>query len=167
AREVLIVSKMNATSTTQPGEATMEMTNNVWLLDQEPAGYKEVRDFHQRMGEMMAREILKNGNPFASTPMIASKPGANDSFKGMAEQMKKLNGFSVMEITRVGATGNGEPLPPPQPGSAAVSGATAEAGHQLSKAVPFGGAIGHFGGFGHKKQVADDQDAQAQNAAAQ
>jgi hypothetical protein len=184
AREVLIVSKMNATSTTQPGEATMEMTNNVWLLDQEPAGYKEVRDFHQRMGEMMAREILKNGNPFASTPMIASKPGANDSFKGMAEQMKKLNGFSVMEITRVGATGNGEPLPPPQPGSAAVSaeqgidvggvakqaavaGATAEAGHQLSKAVPFGGAIGHFGGFGHKKQVADTNDDQAQAAAAQ
>jgi hypothetical protein len=136
------------------------------------------------MSEMLAREIMRNGNPFAASPMIASKPGASDTYKGMAEQLKKLNGFSVMEITRVGATANGEPLPPPQPGSAAVSaeqgidvgsvakqaavaGATAEAGHQLGKAVPFGGAIGHFGGFGRKKQAADSQDAQSQNAAAQ
>ena len=180
AREVLIMSKLNATSTTQPGEATIEMTNNVWLLDKEPAGYKEVRDFDQRTGEMIAHEIMKNGNPFASSPMIASKPGANDNFKGMAEQMKKLNGFSVMEVTRIGAMPNGEPLPPPQPGSAqpgidggavvkqaAVTGATAEAGHQLGKAVPFGSALGHFGGFGHKKQAAEDQDAQAQAAAQQ
>jgi hypothetical protein len=181
AREVLITSQLNATSDTQPGEATMEMTNNVWLLDKEPAGYKEVRDFEQRLGEMMVSGMTAGGNPFASSPMIASKPGASDTFAGMAEQMKKLNGFSVMELTRIGATSDGQPLPPPQPASAAgaaqpavdagavakdaaVTGATAEANHQISKAVPFGSALGHFGGFGHKKQTADAQSAQAQPA---
>lgn len=174
AREVLITSQLNATSDTQPGEATMEMTSNVWLLDSEPAGYKEVRDFEQRLGEMLVSGMMMNGNPFASNPMIASRPGASDTYAGMAEQMKKLNGFSVMEVTRIGATSDGQPLPPPQPASASASaqpsvdagavakqaaadGATAEANHQISKAVPFGSALGHFGGFGHKKQAADAQ----------
>ncbi|HKR28795.1 MAG TPA: hypothetical protein VJS11_15125 [Acidobacteriaceae bacterium] len=182
AREVLITSQLNATSDTQPGEATMEMTNDVWLLDSEPAGYKEVRDFEQRLGTMLASGIMANGNPFASNPMIASKPGASDTYAGMADQMKKLNGFSVMEVTRIGATSDGQPLPPPQPASAAaasqpsvdagavakdaaVSGATAEANHQISKAVPFGSTLGHFGGFGHKKQAAETQPTPAQPAA--
>lgn len=181
AREVLITSQLNATSDTQPGEATMEMTNDVWLLDSEPAGYKEVRDFEQRLGEMLVSGIRMNGNPFASNPMIASKPGASDTYAGMAEQMKKLNGFSVMEVTRIGATSDGQPLPPPQPASpsasaqpsidagavakqAAADGATAEANHQISKAVPFGSALGHFGGFGHKKQATETQPAPAQPA---
>lgn len=176
AREVLINSQLNATSDTQPGEATMEMTNNVWLLDSEPAGYKEVRDFEQRLGEMLVSGMMPGGNPFASSPMIASKPGASDTFSGMAEQMKKLNGFSVIEVTRIGATSDGQPLPPPQPGSAsgstqpsvdtgavakqaAADGATAEANHQISKAIPFGSTLGHFGGFGHKKQAAETQPA--------
>lgn len=180
AREVLIMSQLNATSDTQPGEATMEMTNDVWLLDSEPAGYKEVRDFERRLGEMLVSGMMMNGNPFASNPMIASKPGASDTYAGMAEQMKKLNGFSVMEVTRIGATSDGQPLPPPQPAGAsaqpsvdagavakqaAADGATAEANHQISKAVPFGSALGHFGGFGHKKQAADTQPAPAQPAA--
>lgn len=183
AREVLITSQLNATSTTQPGEATMEMTNDVWLLDSEPAGYKEVRDFERRLGEMMVSGMMMNGNPFASNPMITSKPGASDTYAGMAEQMKKLNGFSVMEVTRIGATSDGQPLPPPQRGAngsaqpsvdtgavvkqAAADGAAAEAGHQISKAVPFGSALGHFGGFGHKKQSADQQSAPSQPTAAQ
>lgn len=176
AREVLITSQLNATSDTQPGEATMEMTSDVWLLDSEPAGYKEVRDFEQRLGEMLVSGMMINGNPFASNPMIASKPGASDTYAGMAEQMKKLNGFSIMEVTRIGATSDGQPLPPPQPASAsaqpsvdtgavakqaAADGATAEANHQISKAVPFGSTLGHFGGFGHKKQ-AETQPAPAQ-----
>ena len=85
AREVLINSQLNATSDTQPGEATMEMTNDVWLLDKEPAGYKEVRDFEKRLGEMLVSGMMPGGNPFASSPMIASKPGASDTFSGMAE----------------------------------------------------------------------------------
>lgn len=176
AREVLINSQMNATSDTQPGEATMEMTNDVWLLDSEPAGYKEVRDFEKRLGEMLVSGMMPSSNPFVSSPMIASKPGANDTFSGMAEQMKKLNGFSVIEVTRIGATSDGQPLPPPQPTSAsgsaqpsvdtgavakqaAAEGATAEANHQISKAIPFGSTLGHFGGFGHKKQAAEIQPA--------
>lgn len=183
AREVLVTSKLNATSTTQPGEATMEMANDVWLLDSEPAAYKEVRDFERRMGEMMVAGMMRNGNPFASNPMIASKPGASDTYAGMAEQMKKLNGFSVLEVTRIGVTADGQPLPPPQPTTAASSqpsvdagavtkqaaadGATAEANQQVSKLGTLGSAFGHsmIGGFGHKKKAADAQPAPSQAAA--
>lgn len=176
AREVLITSQLNATSATQPGEATMEMTNDVWLLDNEPAAYKEVRDFDRRLGEAMVSGMMANGNPFASNPMIASKPGASDSFAGMAEQMKKLHGFSVMEVTRMGVTQNGEPLPPPQTaaadassgsgGDAAKKAAAQSAGSAASSRLTKGlGSFG-LGGFGHKKQN-DSADSQTPPADSQ
>jgi hypothetical protein len=101
--------------------------------------------------------------------MMAQNPGASEALTDMGKEMQKIKGVPVLEITRMGTTLNGEPLPaaseaplPPDNTPAMPSGrdiAKQSAASAISSRL---GALGGFGGFGKKKQAPPpDPDANA------
>jgi hypothetical protein len=140
-----------ATDTTSGQSGAMAITNDMWMAPEIP-GYGEVREFYKRFAEKMGPIYGEGGfNP----SLLASQPRAGAGIADMVKEMSKLKGVPVMQVMRMGATTNGQPLPaaseaplPPQPAGPAMPSAKDVAASAL--ASQFGGF-----GFGRKKKTDD------------
>jgi len=165
AKEAILSMTMEATDQRTGDKGAFAMTNDMWMVPEIP-GYGEVRDFNRRLA-------LKMGMIYgdALKPAMGSmRPGSAQGMTEMAKEMSKLKGVPVLQVMRIGASPDGQPLPAaseaplpqsnsPSSGEVAQKSATAAIANKLSP----------FGGFGRKHKD-DSQDAPppqgAPNAAA-
>lgn len=166
--ESILTLMMNATDAQSQQTGSMGITNDMWMVPSIP-GYEQVRDFYKRFAAEMSDATVGLGYDFSK--MLSQNPAAGQALNDMAGEMQKLEGVPIMEIMRMGATTNGQPLP-------AASEAPLHA--EASPSAPSAGKIAKAGmtsmvsshlehfGFGKKKQNPPDETAdQNSNAAAQ
>ena len=166
--ESILTLMMNATDTQSQQTGSMGITNDMWMVPSIP-GYDQVRDFYKRFAAEMSDATVGLGYDFSK--MLSQNPAAGQALNDMAGEMQKLQGVPVMEIMRMGATANGQPLPAaseaplpaPSSPSAPSAGKIAKAGMTSMVSSRLGGF-----GFGKKKQNPPDQGVdQNTNAGAQ
>ena len=130
------------------------ITTDVWIAD-EPPEFQEFHDFDMRMaGKMMAgvdlAGLTRMGNSMASMVQpLGAPPGSADALVKMGEELAKLKGFHVMEITSMGGSGSGPGVaqgatsttPSPAPG-ASDSAAQPAAGESRTRGL-VGAALNH------------------------
>ncbi len=167
----------------------MAMTNDMWMVPEIP-GYKEVRDFQQRLALKMGTMFSGPTRSMMSPQALNAQPGMFTGMADMAKEMSKLKGVPVSQIMRIGSTVDGSPLPaaseaplPPSNGptvgsvasqaannaaDSAANSATATAENKVaSKMGSFGGVasgLGGFGGFHRKKKQQEPAAAQPTKA---
>ncbi len=136
-------------------KGTFAITNDMWMTPEIP-GYSEVRDFNQKWAQKMGM-IFKDA---MSQQMSAMQPGMAQGYGELAKEMSKLKGMPVLQVTRMGSTPDGKPLPaaseaplPPSPempsaGEMAKEGAKESATSAIASKIGLGG----FGHFGRKKK---------------
>jgi hypothetical protein len=170
-KESILTMELEAADQQSAQTGSLAMTNDMWLAPEIP-GYSEVRDFNMRLALKMG---VVFGDVFKPS-MAAMQAGSGEGMAEMVKQMSKLKGVPVMQVMRMGATTNGEPLPaaseaplPASNGPAMPSaGDVAKQSATSAVAAKFGG----FGGFGRKKkdpapdQPAPDQSQSGQTATA-
>jgi len=156
ARETLLTITMIANTGDASGKGGMAATSEMWLI-KDPPGMAEMRRFSERM----AKELSLDMTVSAMSSLIAAEPGGAQALQELKKESVKVSGFPVLQVTRVGMTVNGQPLPAPSVaplpksqnqnhGSAAgdvgkevaAGTATQEAGSQLAKLGTFGRALG-------------------------
>jgi hypothetical protein len=132
----------------------MAATSEMWLIQDAP-GLAEMRRFNIRMAKEMSFDM--EGSAMSS--LLAAQPGGAQALAELKKESTKMSGLPVLQVTRVGVTADGQPLPPPSSvplaqsqnqGSTAgsvtkevASGtATQEAGSQISRLGTFGRALG-------------------------
>jgi hypothetical protein len=155
ATESILTMQMIGTDTTNGQQGAFAITNDMWLVPEIP-GYGEIREFYTRMGAKMGDMFSSSG---LSSSLAAIQPAASQGMSQMIKEMSKLKGIPVEQVTRMGATANGEPLPaaseaplPPTPSAPPPPSAGEVAQQSASAAIASKlGGFG-FGGFGHKKQ---------------
>lgn len=152
ASESILTMNMNATDKTSGQTGSMAITNDMWLAPEIP-GYDEVKEFYRKYA-------LKMGTVFSSAinpAMLAQYRGAGQGMADMAKEMSKLKGTPVLQVTRMGMTTDGKPLPAaseaplPADNSPAMPSAGEVAQQSVSSAIA--SKLGGFGGFGHKKKA--------------
>ncbi len=134
-------------------------------------GYDELRDFYKKMAVKMGDMFASSG---MSSSLAAMQPGMSQGMSEMVKEVSKLKGIPIQQITRMGATANGEPLPaaseaplPPVSSGPEMPSAGDVAKESAASAITSRlGGFGGFGGFGHKKKQAPppDDSADAQSA---
>lgn len=171
AKEYILTMAMNATDKQSGQTGAFNITNDMWMVP-ETGGYQEVKDFQQRMAAKLGSMFSPGGNP-----MMSMRPGMNKGMAEMAQEMSKLKGMAVMQVTRMGSTADGKPLPAaseapelsqqsqaqmPSTGdvagkaaSGAASNAEGRALGRLGGSLP--GGLGGLGGFGRRKQPQQQQ----------
>ena len=154
AKEAILCMTMEATDQKTGDKGSFAMTNDMWMVPEIP-GYGEVRDFNRRLA-------LKMGMIYgdALKPAMGSmRPGSAQGMTEMAKEMSKLKGVPVLQVMRVGASPDGQPLPAaseaPLPQSNSPSSGEVA---QKSATSAIVGKLSPFGGFG-RKQKNDSQDA--------
>jgi hypothetical protein len=155
ADESIMTMTMDATDKTSGKEGSMAITNDMWLATGIP-GYDEVREFYKRYAARMGTVFSGAISP----SMMAMNPGMSQGMADMAKEMSKLKGIPVLQITRMGTTANGVPLPAaseaPLPASNGPAMPSAGEVAQQSAASAISsrlGALGGLGGFGRKKKA--------------
>jgi hypothetical protein len=101
--------------------------------------------------------------------MAAMQPGSAEGMAEMVKEMSKLKGVPVMQVMRMGATANGEPLPAaseaPLPASNGPVMPSAGDLARQNAASAISSRLG-FGGFGKKKKdPAQDKPAEQSQSA--
>lgn len=147
--ESILTMTMTATDTKSQQSEAIGIPNDMWMTPEVP-GHEQVRNFDRRYAEKLA-EVMGVGGMDLSRMLLAN-PGAGEAMGKMAVKMQKLHGIPVMQITRIGPTPGGNPIPAaseaPLPVSQSPSGGDV-AKQALMNSLPFG--------FGHKKS--QDQNA--------
>lgn len=159
----ILTLEMEAKDKESGQKGAMAVTADMWLAPEIP-GYGAVREFHRKMAVKMGMMMA---------PGMAQMAGMQSSmFKGfgdLAKESSKLKGVPIFQVTRMGATADGQPLPPaseaPLPpskdpdfnlgqaaGDAATQSATQQALGRLGGIGKLGGLGGGLGGFGKKKK---------------
>jgi hypothetical protein len=144
------------------------VTSDMWMAP-DINGYDEVRNFERRLAEKLG--MMFNGGVLDRAQML--QPELAKGFVAAAKEMSKLKGVPVMQVMRMGAAQNGQPIPAASEApeeaksqgpsaSEAASGAAEDAaagaiGRKLGKL----GGLGGFGGFGRKKKQAEEPPAEA------
>jgi hypothetical protein len=151
AKESILTMLMEATDQKSGQTGSLAITNDMWMAPEIP-GYGEVRDFNKRFA-------LKMGVVFGDTfkpSMAAMQPGSAEGMAEMMKEMAKLKGVPVMQVMRMGATTNGEPLPAaseaPLPASNGPVMPSAGDVAKQSATSAIASKLGGFGGFGKKKK---------------
>jgi hypothetical protein len=158
ASEAIMTMTMTATDTKSQQSGAIGITNDMWMTP-EVGGYEQLRDFDRRYAEKMA-SVMGIGAGQDFTSMLMAHPGATEAMAKMAVEMQKLHGIPVMQITRMGPTADGKPIPAaseaplPPPAPSPSGGDVAK--QAFVNSLPFG--------FGHKKK---DQDQNAGSNGAQ
>ena len=154
AQETLLTVTMIANTGDASAKGGMAATSEMWLIKDAP-GMAEMHRFSERM----TKELSMDMSASAMTSLIAAQPGGAQALEELKKQSGKVSGYPVLQVTRVGMTVNGQPLPAPSVaplpqsqnhGSAAgdvgkevaAGTATQEAGSQISKLGTFGRALG-------------------------
>ncbi len=156
ATEAIMTMMMNATDQKTQQTGAMAVTNDMWLVPEIP-GYSEMRDFSVRMVGKMG--TVFSGSGFDTSRFLGQHPGANQALSDMGKEMAKIQGVPVLQVTRIGTTINGQPLPaaseaplPPDSSPSMPSAGDVAKQSAVSALSSRLGGLGGFGGFGHKKQ---------------
>lgn len=180
ANESILTLQMIGTDKTNGQQGAFAITADMWLTPEVP-GYQEMRDFQVKLGQKLGSMFSNSGLPASFGSMY---PGMQQGMSDMVKESSKMKGIPIEQITRMGATANGDPLPaaseaplppsngPQMPsasdmaqqsatnvGNQAASNATSKLSSKMgsyggSALSGFTGGFGGFGGFGHKKKQA-------------
>jgi hypothetical protein len=167
SKESILSMALEATDQQSGQKGSLAITNDMWMAPEIP-GYSEVRDFNQRFALKMGMVF---GDVFKPS-MAAMQPGSAEGMAEMVKEMSKLKGVPVMQVMRMGATANGEPLPAaseaPLPASNGPAMPSAGDVAKQSATSAIASKLGGFGGFGKKKKdPAQDQPAPQQSQSGQ
>ena len=89
-------------------KAGMAATTEMWLVP-EVEGMKELRSFNERM----AQELSFDTAATQMSGMLAAQPGGAEALADLKRESLKMRGLPVLQVTRVGISTDGQPLPPP------------------------------------------------------
>lgn len=162
ASESILKMSMEATDQKSGQTGNMAITNDMWMAPEIP-GYDQVRDFNQRMAQKMGSGFSGAMPSSISPQMLGAQPGMSVGMADMAKEMSKLKGVPVSQITRMGTTADGSPLPaaseaplppsPSGPNAGDIAGqATANAANSATNTAASnvenkaGSHLGSFGG---------------------
>ena len=108
AKEALLTVTMIANSSDNSSKAGMAATSEMWLIADAP-GLAEMRAFNERM----AKELSVDMGTSAMSSLLAAQPGGAEALAELKKESAKMSGLPVLQVTRVGLTTDGQPLPPP------------------------------------------------------
>ncbi len=152
AKEVVMTMTVEATDQKSGQTGGMDISVDSWMAP--VPGYEQIQDFQRRMGQKM-------GYLFGSgmSQVAAMQPGAGEGFAQVAEEMAKVEGMPVEQITKMGS-GSAMPSGP--------SGQTPQARPSASDAVAgaLAGRLGGLGGFGRRKKEEKKEEKTEEPAAA-
>ena len=170
AKEALVtltmLSNANDGSNTKAG---MAATSEMWLVSEVP-GMAELRSFNKKMMQEMALDL--SGGPMSG--LLAAQPGGAEALADLKKESAKMSGFPVLQVTRVGMSADGQPLPAPSVAPLAdhktnsggemtrdvtTDAANQTANQETSKLGGIGRMIGGsgLGGLMHRKQANDSK----------
>jgi hypothetical protein len=132
----------------------MAATSEMWMVPDVP-GEEELRAFNQRM----AKELAMDTSVSQMSGLLSAQPGGAQALADLKKEAAKMNEFPVLQVTRVGVSADGQPLPAPSvapmaqtksggSGAGAVTGEVATntgtqvASDQIGKLGSFGRALG-------------------------
>jgi hypothetical protein len=142
AKEALLTLTMLTTADDSSNtKAGMAATSEMWLVNDAP-GMDEMRKFNQRLAEELAVDM--DATPVAS--LLAAQPGSSQALADLKKESAKMSGLPVLQITRVGVSPDGQPLPAPSTAPLAddqKQGSSTDSGSQSTNEKP-----SRFGGFG-------------------
>jgi hypothetical protein len=142
AKETLLTLTMLATADDGSNtKAGMAATSEMWLVSEAP-GMAEMRKFNRRLAEELAVDL--DATPMAS--LLAAQPGSAQALADLKKESAKMSGLPVLQVTRVGVSSDGQPLPAPSVAPLAEDqkqGSSADGGTQSANDKP-----SRFGGFG-------------------
>jgi hypothetical protein len=178
------------------GAIAYTVTTDMWIAP-DPPQVKEIEAFDVRMGEKMMQGVdmkalmaswQANGSGAGMSMMFGNQPGAAEAMKHMQEEMRKLKGTHVLEVTSMGGNGMAPATPADGSQAAAPASNTSNSGTDNSSGTPAGqaaqgtatgaaeGQTGRLGGVGgalsnsvvgmfhRKKAQQQDQTAPAANS---
>ncbi len=102
------------------------VSNDQWLADNEPPGWKEIQDFNMRLAGKMKIMVMND----LVQGLIATHPGLGDGLKKLGEEQAKQHGVPVMTVQRFGGRGQGSST-----ASASGSGVLANQGTSMASEV--------------------------------
>ena len=146
AKEALLTLTMLATADDRSNaKAGMAATSEMWLVRDAP-GMAEMRKFNQRLAEELAVDL--DATPMAS--LLAAQPGSAQALADLKKESAKMSGLPVLQVTRVGVSPDGQPLPAPsvaplaedQKQGPSADGGTQSTSDKTSKFGSFGRALG-------------------------
>jgi hypothetical protein len=155
AKEALLTVTMIANATDgSNAKGGMAATSEMWLISDVP-GVEELRAFNQRM----AKELAMETSASQISGLLSAQPGGAQALADLKKEAAKMSGLPVLQVTRVGVSADGQPLPAPSVAPMAQnkdSGATTGtvgreiatdtgtqvASDQVSKLGSFGRALG-------------------------
>jgi hypothetical protein len=155
AKEALLTVTMIANATDgSNAKGGMAATSEMWLISDVP-GVEELRAFNQRM----AKELAIDTSASQMTGLLSAQPGGAQALADLKKEAAKMSGFPVLQVTRVGVSADGQPLPAPSvapmaqnknggssagkvTGEVATDTGTQVASDQIGKLGSFGRALG-------------------------
>jgi hypothetical protein len=160
-------------------KAGMAATSEMWLVPEVP-GMDELRSFNQRM----AQELSVDVSATQISGMLAAQPGGAEALADLKKESSKMSGFPVLQVTRVGVSTDGRPLPAPSiapvsnnqdsgskagtvTGEIATDTTTQAANSEMGKLGTFGRALGSstMGAFMRHKPQPKAEPAATSNSA--
>jgi hypothetical protein len=180
AKEALVTITMIANANDGSNvKAGMAATSEIWLVHEIP-GIEELRAFNLRM----AQELFVDTTANQVSGMLAAQPGGAEALDDLKKEASKVQGFPVLQVTRVGVSTDGQPLPAPSvtpvsnglgnsssagtvSRNVATDAGTQTAGSEVGKLGTFGRALGNssLSAFGrHKPQPKAEQATASGNA---
>ena len=135
-------------------KAGMAATSEMWLVPDAP-GMAELRAFNQRMMQELSVDASAN----QISGMLAAQPGGAEAMAQLKKEASKVQGFPILQVTRVGVSTDGQPLAAPSvapltksPNDSSTAGnvtreiatdtGTQTASNEMGKLGTFGRALG-------------------------
>jgi hypothetical protein len=87
---------------------TYYVTNDQWLANSEPPGWKEIQDFNMRLYSKL--KMMAFGDMVQA--LIAAHPQFGEGLKKLGEEQKKQEGVPIMIVQRLGGRGQGASAAP-------------------------------------------------------
>ncbi len=108
AKEALLtVTMMSNANDGSNAQGAMAATPEMWMIDSVP-GMAEMRDFSARLSSELGTEMGNN-----QAGMLAAYPGAGQALAQLKRESAGMSGIPVLQVTRVGVSTDGQPLPAP------------------------------------------------------
>ena len=106
---ITAVSSANDANNTKGG---MAATSELWVVQDVP-GMQELRRFNERMAKELSMDMGSSG----MASLLTAQPGGAQALAELKKEAGKMTGIEVLQVTRVGLTTDGQPLPPPSAAS--------------------------------------------------
>lgn len=109
AKEALVAITMIANANDGSNvKSGMAATSEMWLVPELP-GMEELRAFNLRMAQELSVDTTVN----QMSGLLAAQPGGAEALADLKKEASKMQGFPVLQVTRVGVSPDGQPLPAP------------------------------------------------------